>query len=144
MTGRGRCFWLLACGLLVATGVCAQPTCAFRTGQNATLLLPADAFRGVDVRPGDLLLAFTPEGRCAGQIRWEGHSTALTLWADDPMTPEKEGYAVGDSLRLMRWRPGAPLLSLQLVLATDRAYWIPVNRYVPDGLYRVRHLAPGL
>lgn len=137
---------LLAAGVRSTGGdrrLCAADLCISHR-QNATLLLPADAFRGVDVRPGDLLLAFTPEGRCAGQIRWEGHSTALTLWADDPMTPEKEGYAVGDSLRLMRWRPGAPLLSLQLVLATDRAYWIPVNRYVPDGLYRVRHLAPGL
>ena len=138
-----RFLGLWALSVLMAGAIYAQPICAFRTGRNATLLVPADALQGTDVRPGDLLLAFTPEGRCAGQIRWEGHSTALTLWADDPMTPEKEGFAVGDSLRLMRWRRGAPLLPLQLMLATDRAYWISVARYIPDGLYRVRRLVAG-
>lgn len=103
MTGEGR----------------AQPTCAFRTGQNATLLLPANALQGIDVRPGDLLLAFTPEGRCAGQLRWEGRHAALTLWADDPMTSPKEGFAVGDSLYLMRWRLSEPLLPLRLTLVAE-------------------------
>ncbi|SHK55933.1 hypothetical protein [Rhodothermus profundi] len=121
----------------------AQPvSCASRTGQNATLLLPAEAFQGLDIRPGDFLLAYTPEGRCAGKVRWEGHNAVLTLWADDPMTPDKEGFAIGDRLRLVRWRPGERPLSLHLILATERAYWISVDRYVPDGIYRVRHVVP--
>ncbi|MDQ7040232.1 MAG: hypothetical protein Q9M35_04770 [Rhodothermus sp.] len=143
MRGNWRHIWTLIGSMLLVGGGYAQSTsCAFQTGQYATLLLPVEAFRELDIRPGDLLQAYTPEGQCAGQVRWNGDNTAMALWADDPMTPEKEGFAVGDSLRLVLWRPGRPPRLLQLFLATGQSYWVGVNRYVPDGIYRVRYLVP--
>lgn len=85
--------------------------CQTRTGQNASVVLPANADlilarsqqSYTRVRPGDEIAAFTLQGVCAGFIAWEGDSAVLTVWMDDPTTTPKDGYAPGDPLWVHVW-----------------------------------------
>lgn len=75
-------------------------TCAFRTGVNATLILPDSVritVRGATLQPGDQLAVFSPSGRCAGVLTWTGEAAALTVWGDNEQTPAiVEGMTAGD------------------------------------------------
>lgn len=76
----------------------AQPdSCASRTGSNATLIIEAaDTPLGAGI-----LRAYGEETRCVGQVLWKADETlALTIWGDDPITPEKDGLSKGESFTL--------------------------------------------
>ncbi len=87
--------------------------CQIETGQNASLAVPAHAnlimvsapsrHAAVGVGMGDEVAAFTPEGLCAGLLVWDGTSTVLSLWIDDPTTPAKDGFAPGDEIGFRLW-----------------------------------------
>ncbi len=85
--------------------------CHLRTGRSASVVLPVGADlilvrsrrSWTRVAPGDEIAAFTPQGQCAGFMRWQGTSAVLSLWMDDPTTPQKDGYAPGDPLRMHVW-----------------------------------------
>src|SRR5690554_1959614 len=89
--------------------------CQNGTGASASVLLTASTAmhltgnpaaivtRAETVDPGDELAAFTPEGVCSGRLVWEGETAVLTVWKDDPMTEEKDGFESGDPLVLRVW-----------------------------------------
>jgi hypothetical protein len=85
--------------------------CDFRTGVNATLILPDSVritVRGAALQAGDQLAVFSPSGRCAGVLTWTGEAAALTVWGDNDQTPDiVEGMTDGDPLRF-RVRRAAP------------------------------------
>lgn len=103
----------MASVLSLALAVLAAPTpdasvvlqhfqaCASRTGASATVILPAQAeilLPADAIAPGDEVAVLSPSGTCAGAAVWTGDAVALTVWGDDPFTPEIDGLSPGDPL----------------------------------------------
>lgn len=118
--------------------------CYNLTGRNASVILQPSittylyAFTGKSRRlaPGDEIGAFTPEGRCAGQVVWEGEAAVLTLWEDDPMTAEQDGFVPGDAftLRVRSASEGQLFRSVQIVYDSD---FDETGLYGTDAIYAV-------
>ncbi len=84
-------------------------TCASRTGNSAVLLVPEDAelkINGDDLREGDEIAVFTEEGICAGAITWENKHAILTIWGDDSMLPDKQGFDNDEIVGFRVWQAG--------------------------------------
>lgn len=77
--------------------------CGERSWSNALILIPASPslhIQGEALEPGDEVAALAPDGTCTGHVRWTGSGAALTVWADDPMTPDLDGLQQGDPITL--------------------------------------------
>lgn len=78
-----------------------SPWNSFSPTPNAHLIaIPQEVINSSLIRPGDYLGAFDQNGNCFGMIRWEGNSTSLALFADDPTTNAKDGFTTGENLNL--------------------------------------------
>ncbi len=106
--------WVLTTlvGALLATGSAnAQEhftSCAFNTGGSATVVIEAiikPTFFDVPLEPGDEIAAFTESGICAGVAVWVGGGTnvALTVWGDNVVTPEVDGFVHGEAFVFRMW-----------------------------------------
>ncbi|MFW5973553.1 MAG: hypothetical protein ACOCTG_06135, partial [Bacteroidota bacterium] len=88
----------------------AQPHfdgCTSQTGNGAVLLLPGEVetnIGGIALEAGDEMGAFTPDGLCAGRITWEGRSGSMTIWGNNVMTPDKDGFDPGETLHFRIWQ----------------------------------------
>lgn len=80
-------------------------SCSERTGNNATLIVPASVvdINGAALEADDELALFTPSGVCAGRLVWDGANAALAVWEDDPMTEAVEGFIAGDPMTYAVW-----------------------------------------
>ncbi len=79
--------------------------CPGPTGASATVLIPALpslAPPSGPLEPGDVLAVYAG-GACVGSATWTGAGTALTVWADDPYTPDLDGFAAGDEPQIQVW-----------------------------------------
>ena len=77
--------------------------CTERTGSSATLLIPSHpalARGGTPIAAGDRVAVLAPSGTCVGAVTWEGASVGVTVWADDPTTPEVDGLREGEPVHL--------------------------------------------
>jgi len=54
--------------------------------------------------PGDVCGVFTAEGYCAGFIRYEGQNLAISAFADDPSTAEKDGFVDGEAMNFKMFK----------------------------------------
>lgn len=79
--------------------------CYARTGNNATVIIPADVIEldGAPLDFHDEVAVFTPEGVCAGRLAWDGANAALAVWEDDPSTEAIEGFRPGDLMNYVVW-----------------------------------------
>jgi hypothetical protein len=61
-----------------------------------------------NLKPGDFIGAFTPEGYCAGliQIGNDGQNCAVTIFGDDNTTVEKDGFLQDEPVLFKLYRPG--------------------------------------
>jgi hypothetical protein len=50
------------------------------------------------IKTGDYLGAFDEAGQCYGLVRWEGESTTLTAFSDDPTTSVKDGFTAAETI----------------------------------------------
>lgn len=68
------------------------------TGASHTIAFPSDAIYKLNT--GDFIGAFTQEGICAGMIQINNtkENTALTVFGDDILTPEKEGFEDAENM----------------------------------------------
>lgn len=96
--------------LLLAPGVFAQAyfdECASATGNNATVVLEESVLvllDGSPLQPGDEIAIFTPDGICAGSLEWvQGVNQAITVWADDPISEEVDGFVHGEEMYYRVW-----------------------------------------
>jgi hypothetical protein len=80
-------------------------TCHERTGNNATVIVPASAvdLGGAPMAAEDEVAVFTPNGVCAGWASWDGANAALAVWADNPMTPTVDGFVPDEPMRFVIW-----------------------------------------
>lgn len=79
--------------------------CAFRTGQNAIIGIPAnvDLIGDIVLEEGDEIAVFNTEGSiCAGAAVWSGVNIAITAWGDDSQTEAVDGLR-DDELLQFRW-----------------------------------------
>jgi len=77
------------------------------TASSHAIAFPADVLLNAEVQPGDVIGAFTPEGFCAGraEVNNVGSNLAITVFANDETTPEKDGFEVGEMLQFKLFRP---------------------------------------
>lgn len=144
--------WTLA-GLPVAgqsadaTTLCAPR--ATQTGNNATLVVPADVVHtsgAFALQPGDSIAAFTPDGLCVGATAWTGENVALTLWGNDGLTQTVDGLQLGEPFRLRIWSHALGRIldddqaAIALQLSDERPHYRPASTYTPDAIYVVKRL----
>ncbi|MDX1439481.1 MAG: T9SS type A sorting domain-containing protein [Rubricoccaceae bacterium] len=113
MSKAGRALW--ACVLLapavVFQSVASQEyytDCVFNTGESATIVIESivePTIFGEELEEGDEIAVFTPEGICGGVAIWkdDGENLALTVWGDNPITPEVDGFAPEEKIGYRIW-----------------------------------------
>lgn len=104
--GVRRQVLLAVASCLAAGGAVAQQSdvpCAGRTGHNLTVIFPAAlpaVPADVAIAPGDTLMAVSESVPCAGFLVWpSARARTITVWGDDPMTPERDGLTPGEPFR---------------------------------------------
>jgi hypothetical protein len=57
--------------------------------------------------PGDILGGFTRDGICCGITEFQKsvQKHVLVVFGDDPTTPEKDGFAANEEIRIVKFRP---------------------------------------
>lgn len=77
------------------------------TAASHTIAFPSQALFASDIRPGDYIGAFTPEGLCAGrtEITDITSNIAVVAFADDETTAESDGFVFGEMLKFKVFRP---------------------------------------
>lgn len=122
------------------TGAVHFVDCAFRTGGNATIGIPAAIVQegGIVLEPGDEIAIFTPDGAtCTGAVVWNGSNTAISAWGDDPQSDAVDGLQEGDELRFRIWDQSAG----EEIDISAAAYELGDGKYTADGIYVVSRLA---
>lgn len=153
-TGSGKRRALLLVVLTLAFSTQGRATahfdkCSTGTGSNATVVLSGSGVVSIDGVPlsGNYeIAAFTTDGVCAGAGRWEGQTLAFAVWGDDVVTPEKDGFLVGEPLTFRVWDESASLelgtsLSQEEVSFSDaRAHYTAHGLYVENGIFVISSL----
>ena len=76
---------------------------AINTGDNMIIGIPLNAWNSIP-EIGDEIAAYNSKGNLVGSVTFNGESTALTVWGDDPTTEYVEGLVVGENINLEIWR----------------------------------------
>lgn len=113
------------------------------TGENAVLIIPlqtAPQFSsGEPLAIGDEIGIFSPDGICCGAAVWENVNLAITIWGDDGMTREKDGFYEGDSLCIRLWNkiwdkeePAQAESNIPLIYQNDQLYVLTKLLGIPE------------
>ena len=62
------------------------------------IAMPVSALKDEQILAGDIIGAFDAEGNCYGATRWNHENTSITLFGDDLLTNEKDGFSEGEEL----------------------------------------------
>lgn len=76
------------------------------TGVSANIAITTAAnpnVSGVPLEVGDEIGVFNTSGRCCGAVVWQKINTAITVWGDDSMTPEVDGFREGEKISFKIW-----------------------------------------
>jgi len=119
--------------------------CQSDTGANATVVLTELTGLFLLNRPGHLdmlnagdeIAAFTPEALCVGKRVWNGETMAFTMWADDTLTPEKDGYAPGDPIIFRAWN-ASRRTELSSIYVEYREDFNTSGQFATDAIYLPR------
>jgi hypothetical protein len=76
---------------------------AMNTGDNMIIGIPLNAWQNIP-ETGDEIAAYNAKGNLVGSVTFNGESTALTVWGDDPTTDFIEGLVVGENINLEIWK----------------------------------------
>jgi len=113
--------------------------CGAPTATSATVLFPPGTgvgYGGGRLEPGDELAVVAPDGTCVGVGVWEHDGLAISVWADDPLTPVLDGLRPGDPLEFLAYDASARAVldGEGLQIRFEGAYGADEG-FVPDGLY---------
>jgi hypothetical protein len=77
------------------------------TATSHAIAFPAEVLANSEIKTGDFIGAFTPEGLCAGftEVTGLNSNTALVCFSNDETTPGKDGFEIGEMLRFKLFRP---------------------------------------
>lgn len=126
-----------------ATGAPAAPqhftACPHRTGASAVVIVPTTARVSIPSGPlsvGDEIAVVAPDGTCAGVGVWSGSGLAVTVWEDDPFTPERDGLLPGDPLAFSAYDASEGVAHALAKVGFEQAYG-EGGRYSRDALFVV-------
>lgn len=113
-----------------------------RTGISHRVAIPEQVITTSLIRQGDYLGAFDWKGNCFGLIRWDGATTSMVVFGDDPTTAEKVGF-----------NPAEPLFFRMYIATTGKEYSVEVTwdsalpqhdgAFSPNGLSAIASLNMG-
>ena len=103
------------------------------TGHNGTIVIPEGSLEGLYIN--DEIGIFNRENMLAGSGVYNGRNLAITIWGDDPTTPDIEGFNTGDKLVYKIWQAG----SNEVILA-QVDYASGNNFYETDGISILKKL----
>ena len=143
----------LALYTLLAASLCTSPAafadmyyadCLAMTGSSATLIVPQTALETstITVGAGSEFAVFTANGTCAGHTVWEGGALALALWEDDPQTEDRDGFVVGEPLRLAVWDAASGTEHTDVQAKLDPSF-TSRSLFASDAVYFVEALGEG-
>jgi len=77
------------------------------TASSHAIAFPAEVLVNSDIKPGDVIGVFTPEGLCAGftEVTSLTLNTAVVGFSNDEITSEKDGFEAGEMLQFKVFRP---------------------------------------
>lgn len=67
-----------------------------RTASSHTIVIPKSVFEGI--QNSRVLIANDASGNCFGVASWNGENTSITLFGDDPLTDQKDGFFEGEEI----------------------------------------------
>jgi len=117
--------------------------CQSGTGENATVILTESVLllylKGAgDIQPiatNGEIAAFTLDGQCVGRVVRKNGTSALAIWGDDVMTPQKDGYAPGELITFRVWSPTLQLEFSSIRVLYDSAFgW--GDTFQTDAIYK--------
>ena len=90
-------------------GSCPMPWTYTNSGVNHSMLIPAGVatINGSPISFGDYIgVFFDSLGTlaCGGYIVWDGNNTAISAWGDEPSSPVKEGFEIGEAFNWKIWQ----------------------------------------
>jgi len=74
--------------------------------QSATVVIPAATvpqILGFDIQDNDEIGVFGQDGNCYGSGIWTGNTLYITVYGDDPGTPDIDGLAGGEEIEFRLW-----------------------------------------
>ncbi|MFZ4707276.1 MAG: T9SS type A sorting domain-containing protein [Bacteroidales bacterium] len=75
------------------------------TPSSHTIAVPSSVLIKTKIETGDILAAFDEIGNCFGITEWNNQNTTITIFGDDPLTDEKDGFAENDLIKLRVYNP---------------------------------------
>ncbi len=107
-----------------------------RTASTHTIALPASA---IEIDPDCIILALDDNGDRYGIASWNGESSSLTIFGDDPLTQVKDGFTDND---LILWRAFNPATKEEtdLIVTWDRSLPQHDGLFCTNGLSAVSEL----
>jgi hypothetical protein len=108
------------------------------TGGNHIIGLPANlnaTIAGVAIASGDEIGVFTSDGLCVGATTWTGVATSVVAWADNPQTPNIDGF---QSDRPMYFRVYSKKAKKQYFASVE--YSQPPNSFQTNGFSLLKTL----
>jgi hypothetical protein len=85
---------------------------------------------------GDVIGAFTSDGTCAGMSEIMMQNNSLTLYGDDQLTEEADGFAENSSIQFRVYRPGTGE-EFELNARFDQSFPNAEGVFVSNGLSRI-------
>ena len=138
---------LVVTGLLTSQ-VSAQShfqDCISMTGSSANVVVPASAFpeiNGNELAVGDEIALYTTDGTCAGTGEWTGNNLSISIWGDDAVTVEKDGFTNGEAIayRVYDMSADTVAVDVEVVYDTSQPFYRGVGTYADNALFALSSL----
>ena len=75
------------------------------TVSTHTIAISSNTINNSEIYTGDFIGAFDESGNCFGVGIWQGENTSITLFGNDPLTQEKDGFSENDFISLQAYNP---------------------------------------
>ncbi len=106
-------------------------------------IVPDEIFENSGLRTGDVVGAFDGEGNCCGMQEITAENVTLTIFGDDPATPQKDGFRDGEDILFRLYRSQTfEEFTLDVSLSMD--YPDHQNKFVTNGLSVIRSAKTGV
>ncbi len=132
--------FLLAALLWMPLQANADP-CNSRTGSNATVIFPDSVHTMTDGTPiadGSQLSAHTDDGTCVGVMEWRDGAQALTVWGNDVMTAQQDGFRDREEMTFVLYTPDASEdLVVEFEFVDRGSPFLTEPVYRTNGMYQV-------
>lgn len=107
-----------------------------RTASTHTIALPASA---IEINGNFTIMAFDENDNLYGMASWNGESTSLTVFGDDPLTEEKDGFQEND-LIIFRALNQETKEEADLIATWDRSLAQHEGLFITNGLSAISEL----